>query len=44
MYSIHYHIKMHESSLHSTKSEIVTANVNHLLPLGLFRWLNRKKA
>jgi hypothetical protein len=43
MYSIHYHIKMHESSLHSTSTDLGTKD-EHRVIVNLRKWLKKKKA
>ncbi|WP_264373545.1 hypothetical protein [Paenibacillus psychroresistens] len=40
MYSIHYHIKMHESSLKSQQTESVTEK--QMFRIDLMRWFKKK--
>jgi hypothetical protein len=42
MYSIHYHIKMHESSLNLTNTE--SAHKKQMFTIGLLRWFKKKRA
>jgi hypothetical protein len=43
MYSVHYHIKMHESSLNTTGTDLGTKD-EQLVIINLRKWFKKKKA